>query len=328
MQRGHNIRKSILRVLILLLAIIVALLIIGLIPFGERQAVNYIDRSTGIEKTERIPGENWLVWLYHNPVGEAALHTLVKRKLISEWYGDMMDQPSSANRIGEFVEEFDIDMTESEQQRFNTFNEFFTRKLIAGARPIDTSEQVILSPADGKVLAYTDIAKADFIVKGIRFDVFSFLQDSVLASEFEHATLLVVRLAPPDYHRFHFAADGRIIKRALVDGDYFSVNPIALRERPEILFENKRTFTVIESDFGKWIMAEVGATMVGSIIQTFESKNIRKGGEKGYFKFGGSTVVLLFRAGEVTIDNDLIINTKRGLETRILMGERIGVKTR
>jgi len=212
-----------------------------------------------------------------------------------------------------------------QEQEFQNFNDFFTRKLKENARPIDTSFNIVVSPADGKVLAYADFGNSDFIIKGFRFDVSSFLDNPVLAQKYRDGALLVIRLAPVDYHRFHFPVSGNLTSNIKVEGDYYSVNPFALRKKAEILCLNKREYTILSNPlFGDVIMAEVGATMVGSIVQTYKGSSVIKGKEKGYFKFGGSTVVLLFEKSKIYIDRDLLINTANGYETAVKMGERIG----
>ena len=317
-------KKHILKNITLLLL----LLIIGLAfyPTGEQPPVRYVDRATGDTITEKIAGEGWLVWLYDNPVGEATLFTLVKKKFVSSIYGRMMDLPRSVKKIEPFIEEFHIDMNEVRQQDFETFNDFFTRKLKKTDRPIDTGVFVVVSPADGKCLAYANIENSDFIIKGHRFNVYSFLEDSLLAMKYDNGSMIVVRLAPYDYHRFHFPVSGKVSPVVKIKGDYYSVNPIALHRIADIFCMNKREYVTISNpQFGEVVMAEVGATMVGSIIQTYSGDSVTKGQEKGYFKFGGSTVVLLFEDDKVKIDEDLLENTKHDLETAVKMGERIGV---
>jgi phosphatidylserine decarboxylase len=309
--------------LILLLVAVVAIL--ALFPLPPQAPIQYYERQSGLLKTEKVAGEKWLVWLYDNPVGEATLWALVKRKVVSSLYGNRMDRPSSTKKIRPFVEEFDIDMSAAQKQEFSSFNDFFTRKLKNNVRPVDTSSTVAVSPADGKILAYASISNSDFIIKGYRFDVFSFLNGR-LAQNYLDGTLVIIRLAPPDYHRFHFPLDGTVSPVTLIDGDYYSVNPLALRKMTEIFCLNKREFTVISNPlFGDVVMAEVGATMVGSIVQTYTGDFVKKGEEKGYFKFGGSTVVLLFEKNKIRIDEDLLMNTLKGYETSIKEGERIGV---
>ena len=308
----------------LLLVIIIS---IALYPLKPQDSIQYYERESGQIKTEKVAGEKWLVWLYYNPLGEATLWALAKRKLVSSVYGNMMDRTSSKKKIHPFIEEFDIDMSVAQEQYFQNFNDFFTRKLKDNARPVDTCFNTVVSPADGKILAYADINNSDFIIKGFRFDVSSFLDNPDLAQKYHDGALLIIRLAPVDYHRFHFPVSGNLSPNKKIEGDYYSVNPFALRKNANIFCLNKREYTILSNPlFGDVIMAEVGATMVGSIVQTFKGSYVKKGEEKGYFKFGGSTVVLLLEKSKINIDEDLLNNTANGYETTVKMGERIGEK--
>ncbi len=314
--------KRIWGIILLLLAIIISL---ASYPPTPQDPIQYYERESGQIKTEKVPGEKWLVWLYYNPIGEATLWAFVKRKLVSSIYGKIMDRPSSAKKIDPFIEDFDIDMSVSQKQEFSNFNGFFTRELKDDARPIDLSPDIVVSPADGKVLAYADISNSGFIVKGYRFDVSTFLDNPDLSQKYRDGALIIIRLAPVDYHRFHFPVSGNLSQSRKIEGDYYSVNPIALHKKAEIFCLNKREYAILSNPlFGDVIMAEVGATMVGSIIQTFKGSSVNKGEEKGYFKFGGSTVVLMFEKSKIHIDEDLLINTAKGFETTAKMGERIG----
>lgn len=309
-------------IILLLLAIIISL---ASYPLPPQDPIQYYERESGQIKTEKVAGEKWLVWLYYNPIGEATLWALAKRKLLSTIYGNMMDCTYSAKKIHPFIEDFDIDMSVAQEQEFKNFNDFFTRKLKDDARPINSSTKIVVSPADGKILAYADISNSDFIIKGFRFNVSSFLDNPDLAQKYHDGALIIIRLAPVDYHRFHFPVNGSVSPNKKIEGDYYSVNPFALRKKAEIFFLNKREYTILSNPlFGDVIMAEVGATMVGSIEQTFKGSSVNKGEEKGYFKFGGSTVVLLFEKSKIRIDEDLLINTSKGYETTVKMGERIG----
>ena len=300
---------------------------IAIFPFGEELPIKYVERSSREIKTEQVYGEGWLYWLYNNPIGKLSLYALVKRKVVSDWYGSQMDSPESAEKISGFVKQYNIDLSEAKKQEFNSFNDFFSRELKPNARRIDTNKDVLISPADGKIFAYENISQQDFIVKGYRFNLLQFLNDSALAKKYKNGSLIIVRLCPTDYHRFHFPSNGKVIDNQKIDGPLYSVSPIALRKKAEIICRNKREYTLVDSeDFGQYIIAEVGATMVGSIIQTYKTAEVKKGQEKGYFLFGGSTVVLLFKEGEIEIDTDLIDNTKKQLETEVKMGEKIGEK--
>lgn len=309
-------------IIFLLLVIIIG---ITFFPLTPQDPIKYYERESGQIKIEKVAGEKWLLWLYYNPIGEATLWALVKRKIVTTIYGNMMDRAYSSKRVHPFIEDFEIDMSVAQKKEFKNFNDFFTRKLKDDARQIDTCSNIVISPADGKILAYADISNTDFIVKGFRFDVFSFLDNPDLGQKYQNGSMLIIRLAPADYHRFHFPISGNISQNKKIEGDYYSVNPLALRKKARIFCLNKREYTILSNPlFGDVIMAEVGATMVGSIEHTFKGSSVNKGEEKGYFKFGGSTVVLLFEKNKIRIDEDLLINTAKGYETTVKMGERIG----
>lgn len=292
------------------------------------KSITYIDRSTGEIKKETVPGEKWLKWLYHTPLGKLALSAFVKRRFLSRWYGQRMDTPSSRSKIAGFVHSLGIDLTEVDRpiSEFKTFNDFFIRKLKPDSRPVNTDPAVITSPADGKVLAFHSIREMDtFFAKGQAFSLEQFLQDQSLCRKYNNGTLLIIRLAPADYHRFHFPADGYISKPTRMTGHFFSVSPYAVKNRMRIYWENERMCSVLKTgNAGDILMAEVGAAMVGAIVQNYTPETaVTKGREKGWFKFGGSTIILLFEKGKIQADPDLINNTGQGYETTVKMGERL-----
>ncbi|NDV28102.1 phosphatidylserine decarboxylase [Desulfovibrio sp. JC010] len=290
--------------------------------------IEYIDRKTGNLLRETVPGEQWLKWLYHNPLGKLALHSVVKKKLISEWYGRKMDSPESCAKITGFVKDLGIDMSEAirPMEDYASFNDFFIRELKAEARPIDNTPGSVVSPADGKVLAFKNMERLDsFFVKGQSFSLDDFLQNRHLSEKYNGGSLLIFRLAPVDYHRFHFPADGQISASTQINGEYYSVSPYAVRNMLRVYWENKREYSTLKTDTaGDILLCEVGATMVGSIIQSYTPDSmIHKGQEKGLFKFGGSTVIMLLEKGKTKIDEDILQNTANGFETSIKMGQPI-----
>jgi len=303
------------------------LIIVGIVilyPFHGADPIQYVNRESKDLRIENVPGEFWLNWLYNNPLGELSLEVLVKRKLVSEWYGKKMNSPESVDKIEEFVKKYNINLDEAQKTKFSSFNDFFYRKLKSNARKIDTTFNSIVSPADGKVLVFNNINNQDFIVKGYRFNLTEFLSSDKLAKKYRGGSLMIVRLCPTDYHRYHFPLSGKIINESKIDGDYYSVSPIALKRKIEILCMNKRSYVELHNDkIGEYLIVEVGATMVGSIIHTFKSTNVEKGEEMGYFKFGGSTIVLIFKKNKILIDKDLIDNTINGFETEVKMGEEV-----
>jgi len=292
------------------------------------ESIQYIDRQTGELITENPPGEGYLKFLYHNPFGKLALHLLVKRKLLSEWYGGTKDKSNSTKDIEAFVEELNIDMSEAvkSMDEFKSFNDFFYRKLKPEARPIGEG---LISPADAKLIAFESIDEVgEFYVKGRKFTLHEYFQNEDMAKKYVNSSLFIFRLAPNDYHRYHFPYPGKVSASKKINGHYFSVSPYALEPNfAKVFCENKREYlTLSTQDKGDIILSPVGATMVGSIHETFTpNSHVLKGDEMGYFAFGGSTIVMLVDQSKVKIDQDLLDNTKNKIETAVKMGERIGV---
>ncbi len=289
--------------------------------------IKFIDRKTGKIVIETPPGEGLLKLLYDNPFGKTALLPIAKRKFISVLYGKKMDKASSTKKIQGFVNQLKIDMNESLRpvSDFTSFNDFFYRKLKPETRPIENG---FVSPGDGKLLAFKNVSDVhNFFVKGREFTLPEFLNDKKLAEKHKNDSLFILRLAPNDYHRFHFPYSGQVSSITPIKGDYFSVSPYALAKNfTKVFCENKREFCILSSeDKGDIVIAPVGATMVGSIIETYTpNQRINKGDEMGYFAFGGSTIVLLIDKNKITIDPDILENTKNKIETAVKMGEKIG----
>lgn len=289
--------------------------------------ITYINRKTGDIITENPPGEALLKFLYYNPFGELVLHAIAKRKLLTEMYGRRMNSPGSTKRIQKFVEDLNIDMSEAVRgiDEFTSFNDFFYRKLKPEARPIGEG---LVSTADAKLIAFENVSDVgDFYVKGQKFTLASFLKNEALAEKYAHASMLIFRLAPNDYHRFHFPYAGKASAVTEISGRYYSVSPYALEPYfTRVFCENKREYmTLSTEDKGDILLSPVGATMVGTIIETYQpNTHINKGDEMGYFAFGGSTVVMLVDPQHVTIDADILENTRNKMETAVVMGEKIG----
>lgn len=301
--------------------------------FNERgyTMVKFYNRETKEYETEQIAGDTYLNWTYSSPVGMRLLELIIKKKLFSKLYGYYCDSKRSQKKIASFIKNFNIDMSHSEKslERFQSFNDFFTRKLVKAARPINNTLETLISPGDGRLLAYQNIDLNKLVqVKGYTYSLNKLIDEPNIVSKFSEGTCLILRLCPTDYHRFHFIDNGTCEDSKKIKGDYYSVNPIALKKVPELFCKNKREWSIFHSNnFGDVLHIEVGATCVGSIIQTYTPGNtIKKGDEKGYFKFGGSTTILFFQKGKVKIDDDIIEQTNKGYETKILMGEKIGEK--
>jgi phosphatidylserine decarboxylase len=280
-------------------------------------------------ETEHIVGKKYLQWLYYKSSGNFFLEKIVKRKLASKFYGVLKNRKGSKRKIRDFIEENKIAEEEflDKVSEYKNFNEFFYRKLKPEARPVNSNSDVLVSPADGRVFIHENIQTSKIVeIKGMAFNLAQLVGSEEAIMEYDGGTMIIVRLNPSDYHRFHFPDSGVPEKTKEIKGAYYSVNTGVLDRIDNIYLKNKRTVTEFESDnFGKILYMEVGATFVGTIIQTFNpGQRVEKGAEKGYFKFGGSTVILFLKKGILTPDNDILEYTKKKTETLVKMGESLG----
>lgn len=292
-------------------------------------SIRYFNRYTGTIEDEEIYGERYLRWIYGTRAGRLCLEGLVKRLWFSRWYGWRMRRPSSRRKVQPFVDRYRLDAEEflRPSSAYESFDDFFSRRLRPEARPVDPAPDTLVFPADGRHFAVDDIAAmTGLFVKGQRFDLAALLGDTSLAEKFGNGSLVVSRLCPLDYHRYHFPVSGKPGVPSPLGGALYSVSPLALRRQLGYLWRNKRVLTALDSDrCGTVLILEVGATCVGSIVSTFTpEKPVRKGREKGYFRFGGSTVITLFEPGRVQLDGDLLQYSGRGLELYARMGDRMG----
>ncbi len=293
-------------------------------------AIQYFNRYTQRVEAEQIYGEGFLRWIYGTLSGRVALHAVAKRGFFSRWYGWRMDRAASRAKVAPFIQNFRVDPGEfaDAPESFRTFNEFFYRKLKPGARLIAGDSRTAVFPADGRHLGFADVSRMEGIfVKGAVFSLGELLRDRELAERFQRGSMVLSRLCPVDYHRYHFPVGGLATEPRLLNGWLYSVSPIALRRNIRIFTENKRAITRIESpEFGTVLMLEVGATNVGSFEYTFTpNTRVAKGAEKGYFKFGGSSTITLFEPGRVKLDADLLVHTAERRELYARMGDRLGV---
>ena len=289
----------------------------------------YVDRYRGERCEEQVYGERWLRWTYETVPGTFILETVIKRAVFSRFFGWRMSRPGSRARIRPFIRDYGLDESEFADpvEAFPDFNAFFSRKLKPEARPPAGGDEVAVFPADGRHLVFPDLQKVDRVyAKGQSFSLAELLGDDSLAEQYSGGSLTISRLCPVDYHRFHFPCAGIAGEAKEIPGHLYSVNPYALRRRLSCLWRNRRFVTRLDSErFGPVLYLEIGATCVGSVAQTCpEGGVVLKAQEKGYFRFGGSCIILMFRRGRIRFDDDLIRNSAEGLETYARMGDRLG----
>ena len=293
--------------------------------------IKYYNRKSKSYEIEKVAGEKVLNWTYSSPIGKNLLEAIIKKKICSSLYGWYLDRSISKNKISPFIAEFDIDMSIAEKsfKDYSSFNDFFYRKLKPNARVINQESDSLISLGDGKLLAYENIDLDRLVqVKGFTYSLKELIKDNRVSEKYSNGTCLILRLCPTDYHRYHFIDSGTCEATNKIKGTYYSVNPVALKKVEKLFCENKREWSIFHSDhFGDVLYVEVGATCVGSIIQTYTSeKRLNRGDEKGYFKFGGSTVILFFESNKIRIDRDIVEQSKLGYESYVLLGEKIGEK--
>lgn len=252
--------------------------------------------------------------------------------------GAKFDSPQLKNDIPSFIKFHKLDLSDclySDVSNYKTFNEFFFRKLKPGARPNEApnDSRYSVSPADCRCTAFPTVGDATRLwIKGTNFSIAKLFNGNFEGLELtdlykpDRCSLAIFRLAPQDYHRFHCPVDGVIGKVKYIEGEYYTVNPMAIRSELDVFGENVRVIIPIKSkEFGTMVMVAVGAMMVGSTVLTVgEGDEVKRGDEIGYFKFGGSTVILLFEKNRVVFDSDIVKNSLSCIETLVRVGQSIG----
>jgi phosphatidylserine decarboxylase len=295
------------------------------------EPIVFWNRAKKREETEQVYGDSAVKLLYGTRPGQKAADWLLSARLPSRVYGAFQASALSRRKIAPFIQAFKIPMEEYEDPGFRSFNDFFVRKFKPGRRKFASEPGRMPAFAEARYLAYERITEDQvFPVKGKHLTAAALLGGSKLSREFEGGPLLLARLCPVDYHRYHYPDAGSTKVHYRVEGKLHSVNPAALRYKSEIFATNERTVSILETrSFGKLAYLEVGAMMVGKIVQTHSEEDpFERGDEKGYFLFGGSTVIVLGQPGAWRPDADLLEQTGRGRETYIQLGDAVASATR
>eukprot|EP01083_Nonionella_stella_P068242 181068_1 len=312
------------------------------------QVIRVMHRSTGLLVQEFIPSYAWyaLKLMYDVELGMAIAQTTVAHQLLAAFSnarGEAMDEPDSVKQIPEFIKEHNLDLRplhkDVDVDDFKTFNDFFARPL-----DVDThralahpdSDDVITSPADCRMMLWDSILDSTKVwIKGKRFTLESLCggDDKVDLEKYAGGSFVIARLAPQDYHRWHYPMSGTVVSVHTIDGALYTVNPIAVNKEVDVYTDNKRAIVQIQNEkHGKYIMFVIAATMVGSYrlfkedhAELKEGDEVERGAIAGEFRFGGSTVLLLFE-NKITIDfdNDIQRNVNNKFETLVTARSRIG----
>ena len=266
-----------------------------------------------------------LHFLYKTFPGRFFLKPLASRPL-SKLCGAFLDSRLSAFLIKSFVRNNNINLDDYETEGIKTFNQFFRRKIKEGRRVFDMEPSKLCCPCDG-LLSVWNISEDTVIpVKQSHYTITSLLKDKELAAEYNGGLCLVFRLCVDNYHRYAYADSGKKGPNIFIPGVLHTVRPIALESRP-VFVENCREYTVIESStFGKLVQMEVGAMLVGRIVNLEGQGMAERGKEKGFFEYGGSTIILLVKKDMVKLNQEIINNSQAEIESPVKMGQVIGSK--
>ena len=284
--------------------------------------------NNGLYEKEMVPAEKWMRLIYENPVLGAPLLYLFKRKIFSHLYGFYCRTKFSARQIPAFVEKYQIDMSGCSGS-YKTYADFFSREKSNLSFPKE--QDVLGSPCEGMVSVYTNINQGDLVIaKGSPFSLAELFGDKTLAETYNGGIMYSIRLTPSNYHRAHFFDEGKVTESKFINGDLFSVSPLALSRVAKLYCRNKRALIQFSSqNFGRVAIVEVGATFVGSIVHSFEDgKPVKRGQEASYFLPGGSLLLMFFTKDSIIADEPLIDQTKAGYETKVNVGTILGKAVR
>jgi phosphatidylserine decarboxylase len=295
------------------------------IPDTNTMSVKVYDRKRGAVYDEPQYGERRLHLLYETTLGRLLLGAIFARRWYSSLNAIKDKSRYSLRKVQPLVDRFGIDMSDYPEQSYTSYDSFVTRKIDPARRPIASHPDALIAVADSRVLAYSVSHDGRIPVKQSSYTVTELLRDPELAAAYNEGTCLVFRLGTEDYHRYCFADDGEVIRTRSINGVLHSVQPIS-STRYKAFCENHREYSVIETaNFGTVVTVEVGAILVGK-IHNHDVTSCRRGQEKGYFSLGGSAILFLLKPGTVKIDSDIIEYSRKQIETKVRLGEKVGEK--
>ncbi|MBT4791874.1 MAG: phosphatidylserine decarboxylase [Halobacteriovoraceae bacterium] len=296
--------------------------------------INLYNRYTQKNETESVYGHKAIEFAYNSFMGKL-IAPVIASKILSKLYGSLQDHSSSRKKIPAFIKDFSINISDydkgslidqKKEESYKNFNEFFIRKFKAGKRVFTPDLNKMGACAEARYFGHAQITDELTIpVKGSMLKAKDLLTSIEHNKSFDGGPLLIARLCPVDYHRYHYPDNGKTVNSYQVNGELHSVNPLALKFRNDIFIKNERRVSILETEnFGRLCYIEVGATCVGRIVQSFdETKKFQKGDEKGYFLFGGSTVIICGEKGRWKPSSDILKNTELGIETYIHLGDEV-----
>ncbi len=296
--------------------------------------IQFYNLKTRQVEKEEVYGDFWIRWFYGKK-RNSKLHQFLTGPLISKIYGFLQNTGWSRKKIAPFVKKYKIPMevyqsgglqAESQSNSYRNFNEFFVRKFVPGKRPFDQDLDIMPAFCEARYLGHQmNHSENVFPVKGSYLSHDQLLGDDCpYRHDFESGPILIARLCPVDYHRFHYPDSGKLLWHKRISGALDSVNPVAILSRPTVFIQNERHINILETkNFGRLAYIEIGAMCVGKIIQSHHRKAFERGEEKGYFLFGGSCVVVLGQKNRWRPISEVLEQTSLNRECLVQLGRPI-----
>ena len=263
-----------------------------------------------------------LEFLYNTVAGRMILQGLT-RPSVSKICGNVLGSRASACLIKPFVKKNHILLSDYQLENIHSFNDFFSRRIKPELRPVDRDPFHLTAPCDGLLSVWEIQKDTVFPVKQSSYTISSLLRDERLARRYYGGYCFVFRLCVNHYHRYTYVDSGRKSQNRHIPGVLHTVRPVALHHVP-VFTENSREYTLIQSPhLGTLLQMEVGAMLVGRIVNHLEEGDVTRGQEKGFFQYGGSTIIVLTQKDTVTVVPDLLAHSGCGTETPVKLGELI-----
>ncbi|MDD2518598.1 MAG: phosphatidylserine decarboxylase [Bacilli bacterium] len=275
-------------------------------------------------KLKKNKEDKYILFFYNTIIGRLLLKILTLN-IISKIVGLFLSTRLSKFLIKRFIKKNNINMNDYENVKYNSFNDFFIRQIKTEKRPINYKENVLISPCDSRLLVYNINEQNIFNIKNSYYNIYDLINNDI-SKAYYNGYALIFRLCVDDYHRYCYIDSGIKCNNNYIKGVLHTVRPVAL-DKYNVYKTNSREWTILKTkNFDNVIQIEVGALCVGKIVNHHQKYSFKKGEEKGYFKFGGSTIVLLFKENTIKIDKEILNNSLNNIETIVKLGEKIGNK--
>lgn len=276
------------------------------------------------DKKEELKYSKSVRFLYNTFLGRIILKILTNR-FVSKIGACFFNSKLSILMKNKVIKEKNIDMSKFIDINYNSYNKFFTRKYRNEYLNVNSDKNIFISPCDSKLMILKINENKSFKIKNSLYELNEIIDNDII-SNYKNGYLLIFRLDVNDYHRYCYIDDGRREEYHYIDGILHTVQPIVY-EKYKVFHRNAREWCLLKTNnFDDIIQVEVGALMVGKIVNDKEKVSFKKGDEKGYFEFGGSTILLFVKDNVIEFDSDILNNSKDGNETVVKYGERIGIR--